>query len=167
MWIWEFRKEGIIIKRVIKDELIGEQTIERKISYRNLSNLNGLEITIKTPIEPIIEDDVLKAIRMFVKNYRKVKTPAKLEEVPEEETPEYVKIYNKQIEEEGTLPNTIRKIIKEKGSISDGDLKSELIKRGYKGTGGSIGATIRVLKLRGEIEVIGRGKDKIYYWIGN
>jgi hypothetical protein len=121
-------------------------------------------MTIKTPIEPVIEDGVLKAIRMFVTSYKKVERPVP---VKLEETPEYIKTYSRQVEEEGTLPNTIRKIIKEKGSISDEDLKSELIKRGYKGTGGSIGATIRVLKLRGEIEVIGRGKGKIYRWIGD
>lgn len=171
-WIWEFRKDGVYIKREITDELIGKRTIEDKKSYEELSKLDGLEITIKTPIEPVIEDGVLKAIRMYITSYKKVERERGLEEISEsvkqeKELPEYILVYQRQIETEGTLPNTIRDIIKEKRSISDKDLKDELIRRGYTGRGGSIGATIRVLKLRGEVEVVGRGKNKVYRWIGS
>ena len=86
------------------------------------------------------------------------------QQVPSERTgePGYVTRYRAQLNNPATLPSKMRKYIEEHGSISWADLKKACVNKfGCKSeSSGSIGASLRVLKLDGWIKVEGKGNSK-------
>ena len=190
MYEFEFNRDGVVVRKMEVDDLVGVGTIEKRYTYDELAKIDGIELKIKMPIKPVKNGDVLVAIVMDVIGYKKlnknnlnlgnedwirtIRSGGVEEKIPRSvkerldagNHADYIYTYTLLRYKEGTLPNTIAKIIKEKGEISDEDLRKELKKRQYSGKGGGIGATIKVLRdITKEIEVIGRGVRKIYRWI--
>ncbi len=188
MYEIEFKKEGVGIRKRINDKLLGMKTIEEKYTYDELSKMNDLELKVKMPIKPVIKNGVLTSIVMkivelieptFIEtesdeisnergNSKGIEVPERVEkQLRERIFPRYIKQYAYRRYKKGTQACLIAEIIKERGEINDRELRTELQKRGYSGTGGSIGATIKVLKeVTREIRVEGRGEGKKYHWIG-
>lgn len=74
--------------------------------------------------------------------------------------PEYVKTYRKALENPKSMPSTMHRIIEERGRIKWYELKEQLTKHGYLGTGGSPTASLRILELDGYVQVEGVGESK-------
>ncbi len=86
----------------------------------------------------------------------------------EKEWPAYVRAYAHALLNPKTMAATMRRILKEKKKISDVDLRELIKKEGYNPDGGAYSAILYVLDVfTGEIKRIGRGKNKVYVWVGS
>lgn len=74
--------------------------------------------------------------------------------------PEYIRTYRKMLNNRHTMPSTMLRIIKDNGEIKWVDLIEKLTNFGYVGTGGSLGASLRVLYIDGYVDVHGTGDYK-------
>ena len=76
--------------------------------------------------------------------------------------PDYVKTYREMLKNPDSLPSRMKKYIDQVGSVTLRGLKRECVQRlGCKSeTSGSIGASLRVLKLDGHVTITGRAEDK-------
>jgi hypothetical protein len=74
--------------------------------------------------------------------------------------PEYVRTYRNMLKNSYSMPSIMLRIIKDYSEIKWVDLVEELTRYGYVGTGGSLGASLRVLYLDGYVDVHGAGDYK-------
>lgn len=170
-----FRKDGVVYRDVVETPL-GQEYIEKKAEYERIKVLKLSGVSV----EPIINDGVLKAIRMVVdkvelvneEEKQRVNGKSKLAEkiekrLKEKDWPEYVVNYAHAMLNPKTLASTIRRIIKEKKKISDMELRELVRSSGYNPSSGSYTAILRVLdEFLGDVERVGRGKNKVYVWVG-
>lgn len=164
-----FRKDGVIYRTTVETPF-GQEVLEKRVDY---SEIKGLKLS-SVSVDPVIENGVLKAIRMDVDEFEVVDEKeeddlAKLIEkrLKEKEWPSYVRAYAHALLNPNTMAATMRKILKEKKKISDRDLRKLIEEKGYNPDGGAYSAILYVLdKVTGEIKRMGRGKDKRYEWVG-
>ena len=169
-----FRKEGVIYRDEISTPF-GPEIVEKKVSY---NEIKGLKLS-SVSVDPVIEDGVLKAIRMEVEEFKVIGTKKESKEggynladliekrLAEGDWPPYVVAYSRALLNPNTMASALRNIIKERKKISDKELRKIIEERGYNPDGGSYSAILYVLdKVTGEIKRMGRGKDKMYEWVG-
>jgi hypothetical protein len=76
--------------------------------------------------------------------------------------PQYISTYRSMLSNPDTMPSIMLKTIKKYGQIKWVDLIERLVSvDGYKGTGGSLGASLRMLYIDGHVWVEGKGDDKV------
>ena len=172
-----FNKNGVNIRTLSEVPIIGGEKwvpIEQ-ISYDRLSSLsNGLNMTVKS-IKPEIKNGMLVELKFQISDFSSIKSQKEetihhtiFENAENEQTlPGYRYEYAIRINKLGTQENLIKTTIKEKGRISDVELRNILKNSGYTGDSGAIGATIKVLKddIK-DVNVEGRGEHKTYIWVG-
>lgn len=172
-----FNKNGVNIRTLSEVPIIGGEKwvpIEQ-ISYDRLSSLsNGLNMTVKS-IKPEIKNGILVELKFQISDFSSIKSQKEetiqhtiFEKAENEQTlPVYRYEYAIRINKLGTQENLIKTTIKEKGRISDVELRNILKNSGYTGDSGAIGATIKVLKddIK-DVNVEGRGEHKTYIWVG-
>lgn len=168
-----FRKDGVIYRDTVETPF-GQEVIEKKVDY---SEIRGLKLS-SVSVDPVIENGILKAIRMDVDEFEVVDEKkenveeydlAKLIEkrLKEREWSSYVRSYAHALLNPNTMAATIRRVLKEKKKISDRELRKLIKERGYNPDGGAYTAILYVLdEFTGEIKRMGRGKDKMYEWVG-
>lgn len=169
-----FRKDGVIYRDIVETPF-GQEILEKRVDY---SDIKGLKLS-SVSVDPIIENGILKAIRMEVDKFEVIDEKEEITEenylakiikkrLMEKEWPSYVRAYAHALLNPNTMAATIRRILKEKKKISDRELRRLIKEKGYNPDGGSYLAILYVLdKVTGEIKRIGKGKDKTYEWIGN
>ena len=93
---------------------------------------------------------------------RNVNTPRIYEERlrPKEGEAPYIKRYRKSLSKPGSMPERIKIKILSSEELSITELRKFLRSIGYKGTGGSIDATLRVLVLDRYIHIRGGGENR-------
>lgn len=81
---------------------------------------------------------------------------------PSHNESDYVKTYREMLKNPDSLPSRMKKYIDQVGSVTLRGLKMECVQRlGCKSeTSGSIGASLRVLKLDGHVTITGTAEDK-------
>ena len=171
-----FDKNGVNIRTLTEVPIIGgEKWVDvGQISYDELlSQSNGLNITVSS-IKPEIKNDILVELKFQLSDFSGIKpnneqmTPLFKKEENSQNLPEYRYQYSTRINKSGTQENLIKTTIKDKGRISDVELRNILKEFDYTGQSGAIGATIKVLKDdTKEVKVEGRGGNKTYIWVGN
>jgi len=171
-----FNKNGVNIRTLTEVPIIGGEKwvpIEQ-ISYDRLLSLsNGLNMTV-TSIKPEIKNGILVELKFQISDFSGIKSLKEktiqheiFEKTENELTlPGYRYEYAERIKKPGTQEYLIKTTIKEKGRISDVELRNILKNSGYTGDSGAIGATIKVLKDdTKDIIVKGRGEHKTYIWV--
>jgi len=63
---WVFTRNGVEIRKVVEDPLLGTDIRKKEVSYKDLQSIVGRTKPIIKSIEPVIENNVLKALKFEI-----------------------------------------------------------------------------------------------------
>ena len=63
---WVFTRNGVEIRRVVEDPLLGTDVRRKEVSYKDLQSIVSRTKPIIKSIEPVIENNVLKALKFEI-----------------------------------------------------------------------------------------------------
>ncbi len=178
-----FTRNGILIRELVQFPIKGELWVTEQTSYEDFGKGGEVDLRVKR-IETSFDNGTLKEIKLVLSEVGLVISKGEgipeahsgtedlyrksMEKLKKGDYPHHYKPYTRQCFREGTMANVTWNLIEEVGEIKFGELKKKIREKGYNTEGGSLSASIMVLKrILNVIEDRGRGdNNRKFRYIG-